>query len=130
MTRPPSWPAPGPVDDPVCTCYDVEVVLDQNDRPSALDEAIQQSDQVVDILHVQSSGGLVEHVHLVPDVVPISDSASMPAARKSVLSSRSSGGSPLIDNSGKTATWAPPLRPCQLLPNLGGVALDVTDRGV
>src|SRR5437762_10307808 len=50
------------VDDPVRRLYDVEVVLDDEDRVAALDKAMQDFQQLADVLEVEASGRLVEDV--------------------------------------------------------------------
>jgi len=52
------------VDHPVSASDDVKVVLDDDDRPPRLDQPIEQSDEVVDVLHVQAGRGLVEDIDL------------------------------------------------------------------
>ena len=58
-------PPAGPqVDHPVRPGNDIEVVLDDDDRPSALDEPVEQADEVVDVLQVEPGRRLVEDIDL------------------------------------------------------------------
>ena len=52
------------VDHPVGPGDDVEVVLDDDHGPSRLDQPVEQADEVVDVLHVEPGGRLVEDVDL------------------------------------------------------------------
>ena len=57
------------VDHPVRPRDDVEVVLDDNHGPPCFDEAVEQADEVVDVLHMQPSRRLIEDVDLgSPDI--------------------------------------------------------------
>ena len=52
------------VDHPVGPANDIQVVLDDDHRPSVVDQSVQQADEVVDILHVEAGGRLVEDIDL------------------------------------------------------------------
>src|SRR5258706_7590051 len=52
------------IDHPVSPRDDLEVVLDHDDGPTAIDQPVEQADEVVDVLHVQPGRRLVEDVHL------------------------------------------------------------------
>ena len=47
---------------PVGLGDDVEVVLDHDDRVARVYEPMQDADQALDVGHVQTDGGLIEHV--------------------------------------------------------------------
>src|SRR5215207_6525050 len=49
---------------PVGACHGVEVVLDDEYRTPALDQLVQEADQVVDVVHVKARCRLVEQVDL------------------------------------------------------------------
>src|SRR3954471_15392123 len=50
------------VDDPVGSLDDIEVVLDDGDRVSLVDEAAQNGEELADVLEVEACRGLVEDV--------------------------------------------------------------------
>ncbi len=50
------------VHDPVRLRHDVEIVLDHDSGVTGLDQPMQDVNEFLDIGHVQSYGGLVEHV--------------------------------------------------------------------
>src|ERR1041385_5141815 len=54
------------VDDPVGALDDVEVVLDDDDGVAGVDEALQDAEQVLDVVHVQARRRLVEDVERAP----------------------------------------------------------------
>ena len=54
------------VDDPVGGLDDVEVVLDDDDRVAAVDEAVEDLEQLLDVGEVQAGGRLVEDVQRPP----------------------------------------------------------------
>src|SRR5262245_5775600 len=53
------------VDDPVGALDDVEVVLDDDKRVARVGEAVEDDDELSDVLEVQAGGGLVEDVERV-----------------------------------------------------------------
>ena len=50
------------VDDPVGALHDVEVVLDDDDGVSRIDEPLQNGEQALDVFEVKACRGLVEDV--------------------------------------------------------------------
>ena len=62
-TLPPSWPAPrAEVDDPVGVCHDRLVVFDDDHGLAGVDEAVEQTEQLLDIGEMEAGGRLVEDV--------------------------------------------------------------------
>jgi hypothetical protein len=53
------------VDHPVGFCHHVQVVLDHDHAVAAVDQAVQDADQALDVGHVQADRRLVEHVQRV-----------------------------------------------------------------
>ena len=54
------------VDNPVGVLDDVEVVLDDDDRVALVDQALEHSEQLVDVIEMKPRGRLVQHVDRAP----------------------------------------------------------------
>ena len=50
------------VDDPIRLRHHVEIVFDHDDGVAGIDQTLQDFHQLLDVRHVQSDGGFVEHV--------------------------------------------------------------------
>src|SRR5579864_9708636 len=59
---PAAAPVGAKIDDPVGRLDNVQVVLDNDDGISAIDEAMQNLQQFLDVVEMQAGGGLVEDV--------------------------------------------------------------------
>ena len=50
------------IDDPVCGFDDVEIMFDDDDAVTLLDEAVENLEEFADIFEMQAGGGLVQNV--------------------------------------------------------------------
>jgi hypothetical protein len=54
------------IDDPVRRLDDVEIVLDHDNRVPPIDEGVEDGEELVDIVEVESSSRLIEQVECLP----------------------------------------------------------------
>jgi hypothetical protein len=99
------------VDDPVGLLDDVEVVLDRDDGVAAVDEAVQDVDQLLDVGEVEAGGRLVEDVEraaagLLAELVGELDALRL-AARERVTTGEGCDDGNLLDGDGRRRSAAP-----------------------
>src|SRR5438045_3616835 len=58
------------IDDPVGELDHVEIVLDENERVTLLEQAVEYLRQLPNVIEMKPGGRLVHHVHLLPRFLP------------------------------------------------------------